>query len=67
MDELLAKLRAGPSGDSPQDRATMYRAAHELQRLLVQLQEARNQKEPRLQNQDYRGKEPVASDNGWGD
>jgi hypothetical protein len=66
MDDLFAKLRAGPSDDPQQDRATMHRAAHELQRLLVLLREARNRKEPRLQTQEYRGKEPVASDNGWG-
>jgi hypothetical protein len=33
MDDLLAKLHAGPSGDAQQDRATMLRAAHEIQRL----------------------------------
>jgi hypothetical protein len=67
MDDLLARLRVGPSGDPQQDRATMHRAAHELQRLLVQLQEARNRNEARLQPQEYRGKEPVGSENGWGD
>jgi hypothetical protein len=67
MEDLLAKLRAGPSGDSLQDRATMHRAAHEIQRLLVQLQEARYRNDTRLQTQEYRGKEPVASENGWGD
>jgi hypothetical protein len=43
MDDLLAKLRAGPSGDAVQDRATMHRAAHEIQRLQTQLKDARNQ------------------------
>jgi len=43
MDDLLAKLRVGPSGDAVQDRATMHRAAHEIQRLLAQLKDARNQ------------------------
>jgi hypothetical protein len=42
MDDLLAKLHAGPSGDTQQDRATMLRAAHEIQRLQVQLQDARD-------------------------
>jgi len=42
MDDLLAKLRAGPSGDAA-DRATIHRAAHEIQRLLAQLKDARNQ------------------------
>ena len=42
MDDLLAKLHAGPSGDAQQDRATMLRAAHEIQRLQAQLQDARN-------------------------
>jgi len=27
MDDLLAKLRAGPTGNSEQDRATMHRTA----------------------------------------
>ena len=44
MDDLLARLRAGPTGDAKQDRATMQRAAHEIQRLQVQLQEARKEK-----------------------
>jgi hypothetical protein len=42
MDDLLAKLHAGPTGDAQQDRATMLRAAHEIQRLQAQLQDARN-------------------------
>jgi hypothetical protein len=42
VDDLLAKLHAGPSGDAQQDRATMLRAAHEIQRLQAQLQNARN-------------------------
>ena len=42
MDDLLEKLRAGPSGDAGQDRATMHRAAHEILRLQVQLEDARN-------------------------
>ena len=44
MDDLLASLRAGPSGNPEQDRATMQRAAHEIQRLQVQLEDARKQK-----------------------
>jgi len=44
MDDLLARLRAGPTGDAKQDRTTMQRAAHEIQRLQVQLQEARKEK-----------------------
>jgi hypothetical protein len=44
MDDLLARLRAGPTGDAKLDRATMQRAAHEIQRLQVQLQEARKEK-----------------------
>ena len=71
MDDLLAKLRAGPSGDPEQDRATMHRAAHEIQRLQVQLQEARTRKsalEPQLKAREYQGKEPVTqADYGWGD
>ena len=42
MDDLLAKLHAGPSGDVQQDRETMQRAAHEIKRLQVQLDDARN-------------------------
>jgi hypothetical protein len=44
MDDLLAKLHAGPSGDAQQDRATMQRSAHEIQRLQAQLEDARNQR-----------------------
>ena len=44
MDDLLAKLHAGPSGDVQQDRETMQRAAHEIKRLQVQLEDARNPK-----------------------
>jgi hypothetical protein len=46
MDDLLAKLHTGPSGDAQKDRATMLRAAHEIQRLQAQLQDARNQRSP---------------------
>ena len=46
MDDLFAKLHAGPSGDAQQDRATMLRAAHESQRLQAQLQDARNKDGP---------------------
>ena len=42
MDDLLEKLRAGPSGNVQQDRETMQRAAHEIKRLQVQLEDARN-------------------------
>jgi hypothetical protein len=42
MDDLLARLHAGPSGNVQQDRETMQRAAHEIKRLQVQLEEARS-------------------------
>jgi hypothetical protein len=42
MDDLLARLQAGPSGNVQQDRETMQRAAHEIKRLQVQLEEARS-------------------------
>jgi hypothetical protein len=43
MDDLLAKLCAGPSGSSEQDRATMHRAAHEIRRLQAQLEDVINE------------------------
>jgi hypothetical protein len=46
MDDLLAKLHAGPSGDAQQGRATVLRAAHEIQRLQAQLKDARNKEGP---------------------
>ena len=69
MDDLLAQLRAGPSGNSEQDRATMHRAAHEIRRLQAQLQDARNESiKLGRQADEYRGKEPVGNpDYGWGD
>ena len=69
MDDLLAKLRAGPTGNSEQDRATMHRAAHEVQRLQLQLQDARNAgTNLARETYEYRGKEPVADPAyGWGD
>ncbi len=69
MDDLSCKLRAGPTGKSEQDRATMHRAAHELQRLQVQLQEGRNENmKLGRQADEYRGKEPVVDPYyGWGD
>ena len=42
MDDLLASLHAGPTGNVQQDRETMQRAAHEIKRLQVQLEDARN-------------------------
>ena len=42
MDDLLARLHAGPSGNVQQDRETMQRAAYEIKRLQVQLEDARN-------------------------
>ena len=69
MDDLLAKLRAGPTGTSEQDRATMHRAAHEIQRLQVQLQDARNEgTKLGRQREEYCGKEPIVDPSyGWGD
>jgi sensor histidine kinase regulating citrate/malate metabolism len=69
MDDLLANLRAGPSGKAQQDRALMHRAAHEIQRLQAQLQDARNESiKLRRQADEYCGKEPVGDpDHGWGD
>jgi hypothetical protein len=66
MDNLFASLRAGPTGKPEQDRATMHRAAHELQRLQMQLQDARNESS-KFRWDEYRGKEPVADPRGWGD
>jgi hypothetical protein len=69
MDDLLAKLRAGPSGNSEQDRAIMHRAAHEIQRLEVQLKDARNESTKLWRQPDeYHGLEPVSDPSyGWGD
>jgi len=69
MDYLLAKLRAGPTGNSEQDRATMHRAAHAIQRLQLQLHDARNAGTKLGRERDeYRGIEPVADPAyGWGD
>jgi hypothetical protein len=69
MDDLLARLRAGPSGDAEQDRATMQRAVHELQRLQVQLEDARNQRGALgPQPHECQGQEPLMQANyGWGD
>jgi hypothetical protein len=69
MDDLLAKLRAGPTGNSQQDRATMHRAAHEIQRLKLQLQDARNAgAKLGRETHEHGGKEPIADPAyGWGD
>ena len=69
MDYLLAKLRAGPTGNSEQDRATMHRAAHEIQRLQLHLQDSRNAGTKLGRERDeYRGIEPVTDPAyGWGD
>jgi hypothetical protein len=42
MDDLLPSLHVGPTGNVQQDRETMQRAAHEIKRLQVQLEDARN-------------------------
>ena len=70
MDDLLAKLHAGPTGDLEQDRTTMRRAAHEIRRLQAQIEGAKTQKFPehRLQSEEYHGKEPIIDPvYGWGD
>jgi hypothetical protein len=69
MDDLLLRLCAGPTGNSEEDRATMHRAAHEVQRLQLQVQDARNAGTKLGREQDeYRGIEPVVDPAyGWGD
>jgi hypothetical protein len=70
MDDLLAKLHAGPTGNLEQDGATMQRAAHEIQWLQAQLENARSLTRTghHLRSDEYHGKEPVIDPSyGWSD
>jgi hypothetical protein len=62
MDDLLTKLHSGPTHDTQEDRATMLRAAHEIQRLQVQLEDARHDRGagPILQPDEHQGRETLS-------